>query len=227
MSIADLISNDTETTPVAPSNDALQQIAELAEQQLSILGKGSAGFLKQGPSGSMISDLLSWGKKNGVQLPTYITDVRAASIAELVAALIDKYAEYRSLSEVRIPLALAAVGMKAFSLADGTGIKVEDDIAVGLVGELAQPALDFLTSINCADVVKDEIKISLGKGETDKAHLIMALANQLGVAAAEKMSIHAATLKALVKEQREKGVEFPAEYFSIFPFQKTIIQPKK
>jgi len=47
-----------------------------------------------------------------------------------------------------------------------------------------------------------------------------------GVNASEKLSVHPSTLKALVKEQMAKGIEFPETFFSVASIRKSVIKTK-
>ena len=69
--------------------------------------------------------------------------------------------------------------------------------------------------------------LSLRKGEYEKAGKILQLAEREGLSANESLSIHAGTLKSLIKEQMAQGVSFPEEYFSIFSKRTAVIEAPK
>ena len=60
-----------------------------------------------------------------------------------------------------------------------------------------------------------------------RADAVLAIAKEEGIVGEEKRSINAATLKATVKEQRRKGVEFPQDLFSIQDSKKALVVPPK
>ena len=88
-------------------------------------------------------------------------------------------------------------------------------------------ACSWLKGIGLGDVVKDEISVALGRGEMETAHEFLMLAERLGVGATEKLAVHPQTLNALVREQMEKGVEFPPELFSVYSYSKAKVEPYK
>lgn len=135
--------------------------------------------------------------------------------------------ELRNLTESLLPDAMAAVGMQKFTLEDGNNLTIKDEVFAAIRAEQTKGAVRWLEKQGLGDVVKDELKITLGRGETKLAPQFLKLADKLGVNATEKESIHASTLKALVKEQLAKGVQFPEEYFSIKEFKKSVIKAPK
>lgn len=173
-------------TPPEPTNDELQQIASLAEQQLCLEGK-------------------------------------VAALEEQLKAVVE---QLRDISEKALPEAMAAVGMKKFTLTDGSTIDVKDDLAASIRADQKPRAIAWLDNNGFGDVVKDEVKIALGKGEAQFAPQITQFVQGLGFNATETFSVHPSTLKSLVKEQLKKGLEFP-ECFSIHQYQKAVITRPK
>jgi len=127
----------------------------------------------------------------------------------------DATEQLRKIEEVALPEAMASIGMSSFTLADGSKITIKKDIYASIRVDFTKQAAAWLDSIKCGGVVKDEIKCNLGRGEIAKAKQLLKLAKTLNIPATEKLSVHPGTLKALVKEQRAKGVIFPEEFFSI------------
>ena len=81
-------------------------------------------------------------------------------------------------------------------------------------------------------IIKDEIKVVLGKGMTKEAERIMkalekTTAKMEGVGPEEKKSIHAGTLKAFVKERIAEGKKFPRKIFGVYEKDIAVIKLKK
>lgn len=133
----------------------------------------------------------------------------------------------RAIAEKALPEAMTAIGMKKFVLVDGSTVNVKDDVAASIRSERIGAAVVWLEAQGLGDVVKDEVKVSLGKGESQYAPQILGFIEGLGFQASEKYSVHPSTLKSLVKEQLAKGVEFPEDCFSVYQYQKAEIKRPK
>lgn len=145
-------------------------------------------------------------------------------VARIEEMLKEAERNLRHVSEQALPDAMATVGMLEFKLLDGSRIIIKEDVAASIKSDSIKGAVEFLEERSLGAVVKDEIKINLGRGEAELATRFMELAKSLDVPASEKLSVHPSTLKSLVKEQLEQGVEFPEEYFSVYPYKKAIIK---
>jgi hypothetical protein len=129
----------------------------------------------------------------------------------------------KKIQEQELPAAMAAAGLSKFTLLDGSSIEVKADVFPSIPEAKESLAFKWLNDNGFGAVIKDEVKCQFGKGETAKAKAMLAFAKEHGYPASEKMSVHAGTLKALVKEQRALGVVFPEECFSIFDVTKSVI----
>lgn len=148
-------------------------------------------------------------------------------VSQLEQQLKEANEKLRNLAERVLPDAMTAVGMTEFKLLDGNKITIKDEVMCSIRSGFEHSAAGWLEERGLGDVVKDEVKINLGRGEANLAKEFLDLAEQHGVAASEKLGVHPATLKALVKEQLAQGVEFPEECFSVHQYKKAVIKPPK
>jgi hypothetical protein len=149
-------------------------------------------------------------------------------IADLNEQLSDLSGKLEAIQKKALPDAMAAVGMSEFKLATGQKVTIKEDVFASIRSGMTERAAGWLDAQGLGDVVKDTVTISLGKGEWEKSGQILAYAESLECAASEKLSVHASTLKSLVKDQLARGVEFPEELFSVMPFKTAVIkEPKK
>jgi len=132
----------------------------------------------------------------------------------------------RHVQEVLIPEAMASVGMSEFKLANGYKITIKDDVYASLRVDHILNAVKWLDGMGLGDIVKDDVTVKFGRGDSDKAKDIVSYAQAQGYNVTEKLSVHPQTLKATVKEQLARGVQFPEEYFSINPVKKAVIKTK-
>lgn len=134
--------------------------------------------------------------------------------------------ELKQIQENLLPEAMLAVGMSEFKLASGAKITIKDDVYASIRADHIMSAVKWLDDMELGDIVKDDVNIKFGRGEGDKAKDIVSYAQAQGYNVSEKLSVHPQTLKAVVKEQLAKGVQFPEEYFSVTPVKKSVIKTK-
>ena len=228
--LLDEIMGTIEEENVEPSNlknEGLQQVAELAKRQLNLLGTTFEGEqITKVPSQSAIGDLMKWAKEQGVGSIDPELFNKDLSISDLAGMILYRIQELRTLSEVTIPELMASLGgMSEFKLASGFVVKVQPDLTAAIKKGSEDDAADWLSSKGFGDIVKDELSITLGKEDKKMAIEFKNLATILGIPISEKIGVHWSTLKALVKEQQGRGVEFPEECFQIYNYNKTEIKP--
>lgn len=226
----DLLDDIMEAEDPGPNNEQLEEVAGLAKRQLFLLGVNSDGnYLEKAPTSTTLDKLKSWAKQNRVDIKQedVKTPVSECSISQLVAVLLSKLTELRTLGEVTIPQLLFSLGLENYSLTGGFSVKVEEDLVAGFKAEHEQEAVSWLIEHNLGGVVRNEIKLDLGPGDYKQAVPFYELAKKMGLALQGREFVHPATFKALVKEQRAKGVEFPDAYFNVHVFNKTTVKAPK
>ena len=86
---------------------------------------------------------------------------------------------------------------------------------------------DRLRNNGLGDIIKNEISVSFGRGEDNKAAHYAELAKGQGLDPTQKLKVEPMTLKALVRERIEAGKEMPTELFGVFSENKTTIKRNK
>ena len=76
------------------------------------------------------------------------------------------------------------------------------------------------------DVIKNMITVSFGRNEDNKAATFADLAQGQGYQPTQKLKVEPMTLKALVRERTEKGLEMPTDLFNVFAGNRTKITRK-
>lgn len=125
----------------------------------------------------------------------------------------------KDIAEKRLPEMLDELGVKAFDLSDGTQIKIKETIRVN-VSEANRPkAINWLTGLGKSGVVKAEMAFHFGKGEDDRAARVLAAVEQVDPQLAKdanvKKSVAPATMRALVIECLEQGVDVPMDVINV------------
>ena len=148
-------------------------------------------------------------------------------VEDLTAELKRAQAELAHISGEALPAALAEHGLTELKMADGSKLTVATVISANISKERAYEAHDWLRSNGHADLIKNTVSVSFGKGEDEKAAALISQLDAQGWATDQKEAVHPSTLKAFCKEQIERGTDLPSELFGIFIGQKTTIKKGK
>jgi hypothetical protein len=136
-----------------------------------------------------------------------------------------KHLDYLS-GEV-IPTMLSEMGLSFLKLADGSSIEVKTNYSATITQAKKEEAFKWLRENGLGDIIKNEISVSFGRNEDNKAADYAELAKGQGFQPTQKLKVEPMTLKALVRERIEAGKEMPTELFNIFVGNKTTIKRKQ
>ena len=132
-----------------------------------------------------------------------------------------------NLSEEVIPTMLSEMGLSFLKLADGSSVEVKTNYSATITQANKEKAFNWLRQNGLGDIIKNEIVVSFGRSEDDKAAAYAELAKGQGHQPTQKLKVEPMTLKALVRERLEGGKEMPTELFNIFVGNKTTIKRKQ
>jgi len=132
--------------------------------------------------------------------------------------------EIKKISSEIIPTLMSDMGLKELKLHDGSHLKVSTDYKAHISEANKEAAFNWLRDNNLGDIIKNEISVSFGKDEDNKAADYAELARGKGYAPTQKMAVHSQTLKALVRERAEAGNPLPTELFGVWLDTKTSIK---
>ena len=135
----------------------------------------------------------------------------------------------RRLSGEIIPEKMAELGMTATEMYDGSKVQVVEDIYVSIPkdSEKSKACYEWLDDNGLGDIIKNQVGMSFGKGEGEKAKALESQIKEMGLIPEVKVSVHPSTLKATIKKWHEEGKSVPDNTFSLFIGQKTKITKKK
>ena len=131
------------------------------------------------------------------------------------------------LSQVAIPEIMEALKMKTMKLADGSAIEIKEIYSATIPVNKKEGAYNWLRENDLGDLIKNEITVSFGRGEDNKASDYADLAKERGFEPTQKLKVEPMTLKALFRERSEKNEELPSEHFNLFKGNKTKITRSK
>ena len=135
----------------------------------------------------------------------------------------------RKLSGEVIPEKMAELGMTATEMYDGSKVQVVEDIYVSIPKdpEKSKACYEWLDDNGLGDIIKNQVGMSFGKGEGNKAKHLEESIKEMGLIPEVKVSVHPSTLKATIRKWHEEGKSVPDNTFNLFIGQKTKITKKK
>ena len=142
-------------------------------------------------------------------------------------ALKNKKKEIDRISGEVIPTMLSEMGLSQLKLADGSAVDVKPFYSASISAQNKEKAYEWLRNNGLGDIIKNEISVSFGRNEDNKAANYAELAKGHGFQPTQKMKVEPMTLKALVRERIEAGKEMPTEIFNVFVGNKTTIKRKQ
>ena len=126
-----------------------------------------------------------------------------------------------------IPTMMAEMGLAHLKLMDGSSVDVKPHYSANITIANKEAAFNWLRDNGLGDIIKNEISVSFGRNEDNKAADYAALAQERGFQPTQKLKVEPMTLKALVRERTEAGKDMPTELFNIFVGNKTTIKRKQ
>ena len=115
-----------------------------------------------------------------------------------------------------IPELLAEQGLSSLKLADGSSVTVKREYRCTLPkeDERRQSAYNWLRENGLGDIIKNNVSVTFGRGEDDKAQQLLDLAASNGFEPNQKSDVAWNTLTALFQERVESGLDMPSDVFS-------------
>ena len=149
-------------------------------------------------------------------------------IASLEEQLKTKKLEADDISSRVIPELLAEQGLSEIKLADGSKVSVKKEFRCTLPKDEAKrtAAYQWLRDQGLGDIIKNNIFVTFGKGEDNKAEQLLNLAAENGFEPQQKSDVAWNTLTALYQERVQAGLDMPSESFSLWIKDKTKISRK-
>lgn len=145
-------------------------------------------------------------------------------IEELDGTLSERKGQYRKLLEETIPAMLQELGLTKFSMTDGSEITVKPFYSASIPEEKRAQAYEWLREHGYDDIIKNTVSVRFGRNEDQLCEALLNLLREQNYPVEQAQKIEAQTLKAWVREQVERGSEFPTELFGVYVGQKATIK---
>ena len=139
----------------------------------------------------------------------------------------DKKSDIEKISGEIIPTLLSEMGLSSLKLADGSAVDVKPYYAANISLKNRDAAYNWLRSNGLGDIIKNEITVSFGRNEDNKAADYANLAKGQGYQPTQKLKVEPMTLKALVRERMENGKDMPTDIFNVFVGNRTKLTRKQ
>jgi len=130
------------------------------------------------------------------------------------------------LSEEIIPTMMTEMSLSSLKLADGSSVEVKPVYGASIPVSRKEEAFKWLRDNGLGDLIKNEVTVSFGRNEDNKAVQYAVLAQGQGYQPVQKLKVEPMTLKALVRERIESGREIPSDLFNVYAGNRTTIKRK-
>ena len=159
---------------------------------------------------------------------------QVVKLQELEAELLVKEREYKEMkrkvelvSAEVIPTMMQEMNISTLKLADGTSVEVKPVYGASIPADKKEEAYEWLRENGLGDLIKNEVTVAFGRSEDNKAQQYAVLAQGQGYEPVQKLKVEPMTLKALVRERVEKGLDMPSDLFNLFTSNRTKITRSK
>jgi hypothetical protein len=125
-----------------------------------------------------------------------------------------------------IPTMMTEMNISTLKLADGSAVEVKPIYGASITSEKKEEAFNWLRENGLGDLIKNEVTVSFGRNEDNKALQYANLAQGQGYQPVQKLKVEPMTLKALVRERVESGQDMPSDLFNVFAGNRTKITRK-
>ena len=122
-----------------------------------------------------------------------------------------------------IPTMMQEMNISTLKLADGSAVEVKPIYGASISAERKEEAFNWLRKNGLGDLIKNEVTVSFGRNEDNKAIAYANLAAENGYQPSQKLKVEPMTLKALVRERIEAGKDMPSDLFNVFAGNRTKI----
>ena len=126
-----------------------------------------------------------------------------------------------------IPTMMQEMNISTLKLADGSSVEVKPVYGASITVANKEAAYTWLRENGLGDLIKNEIIVSFGRNEDNKASSYATLAKGQGFEPVQKLKVEPMTLKALGRERLESGQEMPSDLFNVFAGNRTKVTRSK
>ena len=150
-----------------------------------------------------------------------------SSISDLENQLRQEKSLLRKITDELLPEALEAMNLQKFTLTDGSEIAVKPVYAASIPKDRKEEAYAWLREHDYGDLVKNNVTVTFGRGEDEKAVEFQGLAQENGFDPIQLEKVEAMTLKGWLRERGEAGDAIPLDLFGAYISNRATITRSK
>ena len=127
------------------------------------------------------------------------------------------------ISNIEVPQMMEEMHITKLKLKDGESVEIKKIYNGSISPENQEQAFTWLRNNGLGDIIKNDVTVTFGRGEDNKAATYAVLARGQGYEPVQKIGVHPQTLKAVVRERLESGQEMPSDLFKTYAGNSTKI----
>ena len=131
------------------------------------------------------------------------------------------------ISEITIPEIMEKQNLKTIKLKDGSELSVGKKFYASFKADKKEEGIKWLRDNGLGDIVDNNITVTFGQGEDNKAVEYASLARESGYEPTQQEKVHHSRLSAVMREWKEKGNKVPADLFNTLEGNRTSVTNKK
>ena len=141
--------------------------------------------------------------------------------AEQSLSKLKEQAKY--ISNIEVPRMMEEMHITKLKLKDGESVEIKKIYGASITPDNQEKAFTWLREHGLGDIIKNDVSVTFGMGEDNKAQQYAVLARGQGYEPVQKIGVHPQTLKAVVRERLEAGQEMPSDLFKTYAGNSTKI----
>ena len=150
-----------------------------------------------------------------------------AQIRELENKLKEEKSSLRKITDEQLPEALEEMNLQKFPLVDGCEISIKPIYSASIPRDRRDEAYAWLRENDFGDLVKNNITVTFGRGEDEKAVEFQGLAAKNGFEPVQLEKVEPMTLKGWLRERVEAGDAVPLDLFGAYISNRATITRSK
>ena len=131
------------------------------------------------------------------------------------------------ISNIEVPQMMEEMHITKLKLKDGESVEIKKIYGASITLDYQEQAFTWLRNNGLGDIIKNDVTVTFGRGEDNKAATYAVLARGQGYEPVQKIGVHPQTLKAVVRERLESGQEMPSDLFKTYAGNSTKITRRK
>jgi len=153
----------------------------------------------------------------GSKLASLIKEAQRQSelMEQFEQAAKDAKKEYQRITRELIPSEMQAMGVDRIDV-DGNSVTVSPFVYASIPEGRKQEAFSYLRSIGEDDIIKNEIKVTFGRGQDNQAGAFYDDCLKNGLDPDQRQSVHHSTLNAWIKDKLASGHELDLDMFGAY-----------